>query len=243
MPDGRRWGQDATPTPGWDRVLWAAERAALDPGTWIPAAAAVAVRPFDGKLSRWARDRAPVYGSRDSASDASRELHQGLRLATVATTLATPGGTNAVDWATSKAEGLAVEWSAWEATSLATSGIKRAADRTRPSRSDRSFPSSCASDSFTDATLTSRNLDAIAMPTGLRTGLQVGVYASASAAAWARAETGSHYPSDILAGAVLGRFLGSFVHDAFLGLPRDDELRLEIAPSRDGVEVALSIDF
>jgi membrane-associated phospholipid phosphatase len=121
--------------------------------------------------------------------------------------------------------------------------LKRATDRTRPSGEDEGFPSSCASESFTDATLTSRNLDAIEMPAGLRTGLQVATYGTASAAAWARVEAGVHYPSDVLAGAALGRFLSSFIHDAFLGLPRDGTPRLEIAPSRDGIEVAVSFDF
>ncbi len=72
-PDGPRWGEHATPAPGWDRIAWAAERNALDPGTWIPAAGAVVfgVSEWDERVSDWARDHTPVFGSSQDADDAN----------------------------------------------------------------------------------------------------------------------------------------------------------------------------
>jgi hypothetical protein len=93
------------------------------------------------------------------------------------------------------------------------------------------------------ATLTSRNLDSVPMSAPLRTGLQVGAYGLGAATAWSRLEAGAHYPSDVLAGAALGHFLGVFVHDAFLGLPEDGDLELEIVPISRGASVAVTIRF
>jgi hypothetical protein len=40
LPNGRRWGQDATIAPGTDRLLTAGHDAAVDPFTWVPLAGA-----------------------------------------------------------------------------------------------------------------------------------------------------------------------------------------------------------
>jgi PAP2 superfamily len=245
LKGGRRWGEDATPAPGWDRVVWAAERAALSPGTWVPAAGAAAMSfgDFDQRISDWAREHTPIYGSEDDAADMSTDLKNGLRVASYGTLLATPSGDAAEDWVTSKAKGFAVEWTAEKSTSLATNGLKDLTGSARPRGGDDSFPSSCAADAFTFATLTSRNLESMRLSFPVRTGLQIGAYSVAGASAWARVEAGAHYPSDVLAGAALGHFLGSFVHDAFLGLPDGRGPEFEIAPSPAGVSVAVTFSF
>jgi membrane-associated phospholipid phosphatase len=65
----------------------------------------------------------------------------------------------------------------------------------------------------------------------------------AAGTAWARVEAQKHFPSDILAGAALGNFVASFVHDAFLGLPDDRRLALAVTPSRGRVVIAVAFDF
>jgi len=246
LPDGSRWGERATPAPGWDRIAWAAERSALDPGTWIPAAGALVVGAggFDERISDWARDHTPVFGSAEDADDASDQLKRFLGHAQMASVLLTPSDDPDGDWVVSKAKGFVVELAGEEATGAVTSGLKQAVGRGRPDDSnDRSFPSAHSSNAAASATMLSRNLDSIAMPKLVRTGLQVGTYGTAGAVAWARVEAGRHYPSDVLAGIALGRFFGSFVHDAFLGLPRDGGPKLEIAPQNGGVTVSVAFDF
>ena len=238
--------KDATPLPGWDRVGWAAKRALLDPGTWAPAAGAVVLGAggFDRRISNWTVDHTPIFRSPDSADSMSTDLKSGLRMAAIGTALATPSGSGVGEWLPSKVKGLAVEWGASAATTLATTGLKDAVGRGRPNGDgNSSFPSSNASESFAAATLTARNLDSIEMPGGLRTGLQVGAYSAAGLSAWARVEAGVHYPSDVLAGAALGHFLGSFIHDAFLGLPDGRGPEIEVVPLAKGVMVVLEFNF
>ena len=40
LPNGHRWGQDTTLSPGWQRVGTAARKAALSPQVWVPAVGA-----------------------------------------------------------------------------------------------------------------------------------------------------------------------------------------------------------
>ena len=65
----------------------------------------------------------------------------------------------------------------------------------------------------------------------------------ATSVSWARVEAGKHFPSDVLAGAALGHFLSAFIHDAFMGLPRDNRLSFDVLPSKHGVMIGLSCAF
>ncbi|OFV90846.1 MAG: hypothetical protein A3G76_05125 [Acidobacteria bacterium RIFCSPLOWO2_12_FULL_65_11] len=246
LASGRTWGQDATPRPGWERVGWAAKRAILDPGTWAPAAGAAVTGAggFDRTISDWTRRRNPIFGSAAAADSASSAILGGLRVAAIGSALATPSGTEAGDWAVSKVKGLAVEWAASGATTLSVDALKSVTGRTRPNASDdRAFPSSHASAAFLAATLLSRNLDSIEIRDSLRVVLRVGAYSAAGTAAWARVEAQAHYPSDVLAGAALGHFLGSFVRDAFLGLPDGRGPEIEVVPTEKGAMVVFTFSF
>jgi membrane-associated phospholipid phosphatase len=86
--------------------------------------------------------------------------------------------------------------------------LKGTIQRERPDGSDMaSFPSGHSTRAFSYATFASRNLELVDLPEGARTGLRVGLFTLAGATAWARVEAGKHYPSDVLAGAALGRFM------------------------------------
>ncbi len=243
LPDGRRWGQDATLAPGWGRLGRSALRAASSPWTWGPLALAgvLAIDRWDQELSTWAREHQPLFGSTDNAEDWAGRLRAAANDAFVATALLTPSGDEPGRWLLSKAEGLAIGLAAKTITSEATDALKGSLDRTRPNQEDdRSMPSGHSSSAFASATLAARNLDSIAMPGALRETARAGVYAIALGTAWSRVESGAHYPADVLVGAALASFLTRFVHDAFLGLPEPGVPEVTLSVLEGGAALTLS---
>ena len=73
----------------------------------------------------------------------------------------------------------------------------------------------------------------------MRLPLQIGNILLATSVAWARVEAGAHYPSDVLAGAALGRFLSATVHDSFLNLPKDKTYGFGVFPLKGGAMAGL----
>src|SRR5262245_20084716 len=78
-PHGREWGE-------------ATLRALRSQRTWIPAAGALAVAPWDRKISDWATSHTPVFGSVDNAERASDDLLGLTELSFVVTVAVEPGG-------------------------------------------------------------------------------------------------------------------------------------------------------
>ncbi len=241
LPDGRRWGQDVTLFPGWERLGQAAVRAALDPGTWVPAAGALAfqIDSWDRNLAHWAANQQPLYGSRQCADDATDALVGALLGAYVITGLATPSGEEPAQWVWAKLKGFTVGAGAVGLTLLSTDGLKRATGRPRPDgSSNRSFPSSSTSLAGVYRSLASRNLDCLPLPGWGRLSLKTGMTTLMAATAWARLEGKFHYPSDVLVGMALGNFIGAFLNDAFIG-PNDPNLWVTIQPT--GKDLVLSL--
>lgn len=243
---GRGWGEDAIYPVTWQRVRQAATRAALDPITWLPAAGALVftIDDWDEKTSAWATRRTPIFGSQESAANASRNLLDGLSAETLATALATPSGTEALDWGFAKLRGITVEYGAVRANAFVTGEIKDATGRERPDKSDnQSLPSGGASGAFTYARLSNRNLDSIPMAGWARLTLKGTTTATAASVGWARIEARRHFPSDVLAGACLGNFLTTFIHDAFMNLPDDGRFGFYLEPSPKGMWASLAWSF
>jgi len=244
----RGWGQDAIYPVRWERIPQAAKRALLDPVTWAPAvgAAVFAIDDFDQRVSDWAVDRHPIFGSEQGAEDYSDYVKDGLIAEAYSTILITPSGDEFWTWTTSKARGAVVEAAASLATSSTTYLIKDVTNRERPDESgNHSFPSGHSSTSFSAARLANRNLDSVAMPVWTRTTLKAANITLAGSVAWARVEARRHYPSDVLAGAALGNFLTTFIHDAFMNLPEDDQSAFSfyLEPSPSGFWGVLSWEF
>jgi membrane-associated phospholipid phosphatase len=206
---------------------------------------AFTIEDFDEQTARWASTHHPLFGSPGTAEDMSDLFREVLRKETLATGLITPSGDDVLDWSFAKAKGLAVEYyGGLELTTYVTRGLKDAIRRERPDGSNtESFPSGHASVAFGGARLSNRNLDSIAMKPWLRNSFKTANLAMASGTAWARVEAGRHFPTDVLAGAALGNFVTTFVHDAFLNLPEDSSVGLYLEPSPSGVTVALSWTF
>jgi hypothetical protein len=223
LPNNRGWGEDATLDPGHNRFSRAAERAAGDPGTWIPALAAVVmvVSGADTRASEWARDNTPVFGSGHNASVVSDDLRDYTNVGMFATALMAPSGPSD-EWLENKGRGLAVEAGAVLATIGTTNLLKRTVGREQPEKQgNESFTSNHATEPFARAALVRRNTDWLGMPPWAETLVDTSFYLMAAGSAWARVEAGLHYPSDQFAGAAIGNFIALFVHDAFLGLNDD----------------------
>ena len=221
LPNGRGWGQDATIKPGWEAVRESAIRAAKSPYTWAPLAGAalLQVGDWDSDLANWASENTPVFGSQESARDASGFLKDLSTAAWLGTSLATPSGDSSGEWLVAKTKGIAVGVSASMLTGGITSVVKDWSNRTRPDgSSDNSFPSGHSSSASTFATLAARNVQSIDVSANLRKTMEISFGVIAAGTAWARVEGNVHYPSDVLAGMALGHFVAAFINDAFMGL-------------------------
>lgn len=246
LPGGRGWGQDAFYPIDTDRISRAAHDAFFNVNTLAPLAAAAVfgIDDFDERASDWAVKHTPIFGSPRDARDASDDLKEALEIEAIVTAILTPSGDTFDQWAVSKARGAGVELLAAGLTDNTTSLLKDETNRTRPDKtSDRSFPSAHASEAFSFATLSNRNIDSIDIPPRLRPVIKTGNLVVASGAAWARVEAQRHFPSDVLAGAALAHFLTVFIHDAFMNLPEDGEAEFAIFPVDGGVGVQLAFRF
>jgi len=246
LPNGRRWGQDATFCPGWQLVGMAARHAAFSSETWAPAAAALVLQidDWDEEISEWAVDNTPIFGSPQDAEDASDYLRDATGVTYLITALATPSGEDPKPWSVGKLKGLTVGVTAVLLTDGTTELVKEATDRTRPDGSDdESFPSGHTSSASAFATLANRNLQSLSLSKRNRTLLSIGFTTLAAATGWARVEAGRHFPSDVLAGYALGHFISAFFNDAFLGLEQNEGPRLTIEPSKNSLIVGIDFFF
>jgi membrane-associated phospholipid phosphatase len=245
LPNGRGWGQDATFTPGWERIKASATEAARDPWVWAPLAGAAVfqVDNWDHRTANWAQERTPVFGSQRAAENWSDDLRAASVLAHYATLAATPSGDTPHEWLMNKAQGTLVHIAAVSSTVLVTQTMKTTFDRERPNeQGTESFPSGHTSSSAVHTRLASRNLESIEMSETARMSLDAGLYALTIGTSWARIEAGWHYPSDTLVGMALGNFLASFFNDAFLGLEKDDT-QIAVAPIERGALLQFSMRF
>lgn len=238
LPDGKGWGENATFTPGWERVRTAATEAARDPWVWGPlmGAGVLQIDNWDRRTSDWAREHTPVFGSQANAERWSDDLRNVSVLAHYVTVLATPSGPDAGEWVMNKIKGTLVGVAAVSATVVTTNALKSATDRQRPNGDDSaSFPSGHTSSSAVHTRLASRNLRSIDMSDGWRRTADVGLTALTLGTSWARIEAGWHYPSDTLVGMALGNFIASFINDAFLGLEEDSSSAIGLTATPDGI--------
>jgi membrane-associated phospholipid phosphatase len=246
LSNGRGWGQDATLSPGWERIQQAAWNAAAAPETWAPAAGALAFQTdhADKNVSDWAAKHTPVFGSPHNADQMSTALVDAAGAIWAASGLVAPSGDSTTGWVEAKARGFGVEGGAGLVTLGTVEALKTAVHRTRPDGSDnQSFPSGHSAGAAFFATAASRNIAALSWPRGTATTARIGLGALTAATAWARVEADRHYPSDALAGIALGHFFGVFLTDAFLGLDNPRHAVVLIEPSREGALAMIQFNF
>jgi membrane-associated phospholipid phosphatase len=245
LENGRGWGQDALYPVDGKRVSKALFSAATDWGTLIPAGGAIisSFDSFDARVNSWAISHTPIFGSINSASRASDYLAYTLQAEVLLTALATPSGEDPKEWVSSKAKGLSVELGADLVTAGVTEGLKTATKDERPSGGNTSFPSGHTSNAFTNVALSNRNLQYIPMSDNLRIAFEVGNWILGSATGWARIEADAHWLSDVFAGASIGYFFGTFLHDGFMNLPGGKPAQVKVLPLQRGAMLALSSHF
>jgi len=245
MPDGSRWAEHSTYRVGWSRVGEAAAQAAKNPWVWAPLAGAAVMQidDWDDRVSDWAYDTNPVFGSQKSAQNWSEGLVAMASVGYVASVFATPSGSYGTDWWSAKWRGGMVGLGAIAAASLTTEGLKDVVDRERPDGNDRSFPSGHASLAGVADTLTVRNLQAIPMSDGTRSVLSAGAQTLTFATGWARVEAGAHHPSDVLAGMSIGNFFGLMFTDAFLRDGLSERVAIAFEPVAGGGQLVWHVKF
>lgn len=246
LPNGRTWGQDATLTPGWDHLTKSAHHAFLAPDVIVPAIAAglLQIDHVDARISDWAVEHTPLFGSSHNARVASDYGYILAETAYGVSVIATPGGPDRGEWVWSKCKGAAVGLIAHQISHDMTGFLKDHTQRRRPNQTARSsFPSGHVSGVAVNSRMAMKNLDLIPLSTSSRVVMKTGLYALTLATAWARVEGHRHYPADGLAGMALGNMMGIFFTETFLGLERQPRMRVRIEPGIKAIFLQLSWEF
>ena len=113
------------------------------PWVWAPLAGAALfqIDDWDRRVSDWAREHTPVFGSEADADEWSDDLRDASVLANWATMIATPGGSDPQRWILAKTRGALVDAAAVASTVAVTRGIKTTVERRRPNGLEsESFP-------------------------------------------------------------------------------------------------------
>ncbi len=242
----RPWGADVTLRPGMQRLRDAAIDSAKSPGVWLPlaGAATLQINDWDRKVSNWARENTPVFGSQRSAADWSNRLRTASSVAYVATVLATPGADTARNWFEDKTKGLAVGLGAIAVTAGMTTLLKKTSGRTRPNgQGNKSFPSGHASHSAVLTGLARDNLRETSIDDRTRHVLDFGLDALTAGTAWARVEAGAHFPADTLVGIALGNYISSVFDNTFFSSTSDRRVAWTVTPLPGGLELNWEASF
>jgi hypothetical protein len=132
---------------------------------------------MDKRLSNWASNHTPVFGSQSADDDASSLLRESTSAAYIITMLATPSGDIQESWAIAKLKGFTVGTMAISSTTLATNFHKQNIHHICPDASTkRSFPSLHISDTAVNVTLASKNLESLPLNDRICTALRIGFF-------------------------------------------------------------------
>lgn len=246
MKNGRTWGEDATLFPGWERMKDAAKNAITAPETWIPLTGAFLVYATntDHTITNLASTKTPIFGSNKNADNFSDYSLYISRMAYYSSIFITPGGDNVEEWTISKLKGAAIGLASTQINERSVSYIKRKGERFRPDGSDYlSFPSGHTSKVAVHNMLTLRNLENANFCDCAKTGLHIGISSLTLVTAWSRIEANRHYPTDVLIGAAIGNFIGSFIHDAFIGINHNHDIDFSISNPENNLTMNLILKF
>jgi len=198
--------------PDTARLREAAVATARDPRVWMPlaGAAALAVTDADDDLADWAADERPLFGA--DAESVSDDLGSAGEAVWLLTALTAPSPS-----LQDKAGGLLAGVVALNLEDAVTGAVKDVSGRRRPDGSDdESFSSGHAGTASVSTTMALANLDHHRLPRWADVSLRVGFHGIAAGTAWARGEARKHFPTDVLVGYAVGRFVGGVVQRVFI---------------------------
>lgn len=237
---------DFTFLPDADRTRAAFVQAVQDPWTWQPLAGSFLLDAtrVDNDLSERARDDNPVFGSRDSARAARRNMLDALRIASVLSTASLEGKSEFLSWSGEKNEDLGGQVIATGFTYLTATGVGELMGRDAPEGSGKNvMPARDTAEAFTHSSWINRSMRDADLPRGFALPFGAGATALAFGTAWASVEAGEHRLTDVLVGMALGNFATVFIGEAFLGHWRSREVQFAVRPEGDSFRLAMSWGF
>jgi hypothetical protein len=246
LENGKRWGEDVTLRPGWNKASDSAYEIITSPMFYVPAAAALLLQidNADERLSDWAMKHTPVYGSQERADELSKDFRGYTADVFYLSILATPSGDDPLPWGIAKAKGALVQQSAVGLNHLTVKSMKEVTRRERPcGNNEKSFPSSRSSSMTVFTMLSSKNIDAMNIPNSAKITSKVILSGLLVAGSWGRIESGSHYPGDVLAGISVGYFVSSFIHESFMGLGSRQSGGVVVTSGPEGIFIGYQSRF
>jgi membrane-associated phospholipid phosphatase len=243
--NGMRWGEDATLFPGWDKMRRSAYNSAVSPFTWVPVAGAAIVQidKWDQKISTWASDKTPVFGSQANADNWSDYLLYTSTTIYVTTAMLAPSGDLSGEWLTDKMKVFIVGGAAIGLAEGTVGILQPALNRGRPDGSPQSFPSGHATAAASLSTLTAKNIGTMKLAKSAEIASDSALVLVTAGTAWARVEAKKHFPGDILAGMAIGHFISAFVNDAFLDPGNSRTIAPDAEISRNGFLLSVKGKF
>lgn len=201
-----------------DKERWksALVNASTNPNTLVPAIGSTVLMTgkLDYKISEWARNKTPIFGSEENAQKSSDIFRAYAGHGAILSSVFTYDNNKSL---LPVFERIVLANVSGSITAESTDILKEKTSRERPNAENkRSFPSGHTSAAFSNVGVANRNIESLNIENHWKYTAQFVETSFGAATAWARVEAGSHYPSDVLAGAALGNFIAILLHDAFL---------------------------
>lgn len=225
------------------QISFSAKRAILDPYTIgaLTLATGIYLANKDQQISDWATAHHPVYGSEYNAQKIT-DLLQYSSLAIYGLTSILKNNMDGNSAISFPIVNVSSDISAIFLTVFTTEILKNNVGRLRPNYGDtRSFPSGHTSFTTINANLSSHQLNDIEMKNSTRLLCNAALATMVTATAWGRIEGKKHYPTDVLAGAALGNFVGNFITSLYNdNIPeKTSSINMQISPNDCQIFVAM----
>jgi len=227
------------------QIGFSAKNAIMDPYTLgaLTLATGIYLANKDQQISDWATSHHPVFGSEQRARTTT-DLLQYSSLAIYGLTTIVKNNRNGNSAITFPIINVSSDISAIFLTVFTTELLKNNVGRLRPNHGDtRSFPSGHTSFTTINANLTSHQLNTMEMKSDTRLLCNAALATMVTATAWGRIEGKKHYPSDVLAGAALGNFIGNFVTGLYSERIPDKTSTINMQISPDDYQIFVAMKF
>jgi membrane-associated phospholipid phosphatase len=227
------------------QIGFSAKNAILDPYTIgaLTLATGIYLSHKDQQISDWATAHHPVFGSEQNARTTT-DLLQYSSLAIYGITAIIKNNMNGNSTISFPIVNVSSDISAIFLTVFTTEILKNNVGRLRPNHGDeRSFPSGHTSFTTINANLTSHQLNTLEMKNNTRFLCNAALATMVTATAWGRIEGKKHYPTDVLAGAALGNFVGNFITSLYNDNIQNKTSSINMQISPDDCQIFVAMKF